>query len=84
VLSNKNLGALGSDCGLDKHLIKNMGLFQVSKASMANAVEAIHGAAYIDAGDNGLSVVRSMMEHLNLTTHPLLTVTLCDTPPSAF
>lgn len=80
VLSNRNLGKVGSNLGVDKLLIKNMGLTQVSKKSFANAVEAIHGAAYDDAGDDGLEVVHSMMEHLGLTTHKLLMVTLCDAP----
>jgi dsRNA-specific ribonuclease len=75
MLNNEPLGRLGSALGVDMQIIKNSGLPRVSNDKIADVMEAIHGAAYLDAGENGQNVVRSIMEHLGLTTHPYLTGT---------
>lgn len=47
---------MGKEKGLDKCIIPNSGT-QVSDKMVATTVEAVIGAAYIDAGDEGLAKV---------------------------
>jgi hypothetical protein len=54
---------------------------------VATTVEAIVGAAFIDAeehGEDGLDIVRRIMIRLGLYTHPLLLVTFRALPSFAF
>jgi hypothetical protein len=54
---------------------------------VATTIEAIVGAAFIDAeehGEDGLDVVRCIMIRLGLDTHPLLLVTFRALPSFAF
>jgi ribonuclease-3 len=54
-LTNVFLGRAGTAVGLDQCVIKQPSTFRVSHAMVANAVEAIIGAVYLDAGPNGLT-----------------------------
>ncbi|KAH3987880.1 hypothetical protein HBH52_037250 [Parastagonospora nodorum] len=44
---------------------------RASDGMVANTVEAVIGAAYIDAGVNGLAVVNAIMARLGLDNPPL-------------
>ena len=41
---------------------------------MANCFEAVIGAVWMDAGGDGLDVVRAMLERLGFFEHPILSV----------
>jgi ribonuclease-3 len=84
LVTNKALGARGHRLGLNDCVIKGWGTTRVGIPQMANCFEAIIGAVYMDAGANGLNLVRAMLEHLGFFEHPILSVTLCDSPPFAF
>jgi len=47
---------------------------------VADTVEAVIGAAFLDANENGLEVASSIMDKLGLNTHALLTVKFRDFP----
>lgn len=72
LLSNGNLNAVGRAYGIDAVILKNAGLRQVSNEMVATTVEAIVGAAHVDAGGEDLGVVRGIMERLGLFRHELL------------
>jgi ribonuclease-3 len=74
LVTNKGLAKRGYLFGLDKCVIKGWGTLNVGTEQMANAFEAIIGAVYIDAGEQGLAVVRTMLEHLGFFEHPMLSV----------
>jgi ribonuclease-3 len=77
LVTNKGLAKRGYRFGLDKCVIKGWGLHNVGTEQMANAFEAIIGAVYMDAGEQGLAVVRTMLEHLGFFEHPMLSVKSC-------
>jgi hypothetical protein len=51
---------------------------------VAITLEAVDGAICRDVGDDAIPVVCALVERLGLNNHPLLLVTLCDSPPFAF
>jgi ribonuclease-3 len=74
LVTNKGHAKRGYRLGLDKCVIKGWGTDNVGTRQMANAFEAIIGAVYMDAGEQGLAVVRTMLEHLGFFEHPMLSV----------
>jgi ribonuclease-3 len=74
LVTNKALGARGHRIGLNDCVIKGWGTTKVGIPQMANCFEAIIGAVYMDAGANGLNLVRAMLEHLGFFEHPILSV----------
>jgi hypothetical protein len=84
VLGNAALGRIGFDAGVDKPIIANTGNVIQSNKMVATTIEAIIGAAFLDAGNDGLKVVRSIIKKLQMDNHPLLTVTFRDAPLFAF
>lgn len=71
-LGNDNLSKVGFTLKMDDSIIVNPGTQAVSNNMMATTVEAIIGAAFLDAGTNGLTVVRGIMDTLGVTQHHLL------------
>lgn len=72
MLSNGNLARRGQDLGIGTCVFCNEGTV-VSAKMIASTLEAIVGAVYLDGGDAAVSLV---IEHLGLTNHRLLMVTL--------
>ncbi|KAF2822555.1 hypothetical protein CC86DRAFT_80144 [Ophiobolus disseminans] len=71
-LCNKNLARAGFAAGIDKCIIKNPGLVRATNDMVANTMEAVIGAAYLDSNES-LDIAGSIMEKLGLNTHSLLT-----------
>jgi hypothetical protein len=51
---------------------------------IATTIEAIAGAAYLDANDDGLAAVHTMMHNMGLFAHPLFLVKFRVHPIHAF
>jgi dsRNA-specific ribonuclease len=69
---NNFFTAIGRANGIDACILMNAGMGnRASDRMVANAVEAVIGAAYIDAGVNGLAVVNAIMTRLGLDNPPL-------------
>lgn len=68
---NNNFTSIGRANGIDACILMNMGMYRASDRMVANTVEAVIGAAYMDAGDNGLAVVEAIMTRLGLDNPPL-------------
>ncbi|KAL1798165.1 hypothetical protein ACET3X_002202 [Alternaria dauci] len=63
LVSNTALAERGFLLGLDAFIIKNPGTTQVSTGMMSDAFEAIVGAVFMDAGDDGLKAVHDVLKH---------------------
>ncbi|EAT91978.1 hypothetical protein HBH56_121330 [Parastagonospora nodorum] len=69
---NNFFTAIGRANGIDACILMNAGMGnRASDGMVANTVEAVIGAAYIDAGVNGLAVVNAIMARLGLDNPPL-------------
>ncbi|ORY13998.1 hypothetical protein BCR34DRAFT_599420 [Clohesyomyces aquaticus] len=69
LLSNRALAAKGRALGIDKCLLTNPGLTTVSDMMVADAIEAVAGAVYLDGGDKA---VKNVMKGLGLDKHACL------------
>ncbi|KAF9690746.1 hypothetical protein EKO04_011334 [Ascochyta lentis] len=81
LVANVNLSIRGRRYGLDICVIKDTGTSSVSPDMMATTLEAVIGAVFLDTGANTLDTVRAVMSNLGLFEHPLLLVTLKNSPP---
>ncbi|KAL1798166.1 hypothetical protein ACET3X_002203 [Alternaria dauci] len=73
LVSNEKLAERGFRLGLDKLIIKNLGMRTPSKDMVANTFEAIIGAICMDAGTNSSEAVRRALERMGFFDHPLIT-----------
>ncbi|KAF1846253.1 uncharacterized protein K460DRAFT_283505 [Cucurbitaria berberidis CBS 394.84] len=76
MLGNHHLASLGFELGVDACILKNAS--SASAKMVATTVEAVIGAVCRDVGDDALSVVRAIVEHIGLNAHPLLMVKFRD------
>jgi hypothetical protein len=84
LLNNVTLPKVGFAHGIDALILKSPGTTSASDNMVSTTMEAICGAAFLDAVENGqdgedrthgLDVVRSIMERFDLFNHTLLQVT---------
>ncbi|KAH7130271.1 ribonuclease III domain-containing protein [Dendryphion nanum] len=75
-LSNDSLGGLGFEIGIHRCIMKEAGLGRVSKKMVAQTVEAVIGAVYMDVDDNGMESVRAVIQDMGFAEHPHLMVML--------
>jgi ribonuclease-3 len=68
LLSNAKLAALGRSRALDRCIIPSPGV-QISDRMIADAMEAVMGAVYLDGGEGALERV---VQHLGLDQHEYL------------
>ncbi|KAG5656817.1 hypothetical protein KAF25_010370 [Fusarium avenaceum] len=69
LLGNDNLGGVGMRFGLDACINANGGTTRITFGMVATALEAVLGAVERDGGHDALA---SVMDHLGLTSHALL------------
>jgi hypothetical protein len=69
LLGNENLGGVGMSLGLDACINANGGTVRITAGMIVTALEAVLGAVERDGGHNALA---SVMDHLGLTRHALL------------
>jgi hypothetical protein len=81
--TNESLGERGFALRLNECIVCNAGTVSSSKM-VADTIEAILAAVYMDAGVNGIASARAVVEHLGLNDHILLMVTFRAIPPPAF
>jgi ribonuclease-3 len=73
ILSNLALAAKGRKEGLDSCIISDPGTRDITDRMIADAMEAVMGAVYLDGGEGALE---SVMRHLGLDQHKHLPVIL--------
>jgi ribonuclease-3 len=85
LVDNTALAQRGLDLGLDAFIVTNPGTNASRSPNMvARAFEAIIGAVFLDAGDQGLQAVHDVLEHIGFFDHPMLSVTSLRPPILCF
>jgi ribonuclease-3 len=72
LVSNKKFTERGFSLGLDKLIIKNLGIRSPSDDMVANTFEAVLGAIYMDAEEDAFAAVRDALEQTGFLHHHLL------------
>lgn len=66
IITNPNLGEVGMKKKLRQCVQLGNGQSEVSKKMMASTVEALVGAVFLDAGEQGITAAEGVMAHLGI------------------
>ena len=72
LISKDSLARHGFEIQLDSLIIGELGLVKISSNMVALALEAVIGAVYMDAKQDGLQAVQNIVKRLKINDHPFL------------